>query len=245
MKSNWLLITTLIGFCVSRAIADDTANVLSNGDFANGKANWSGDVKDASDGDVTNITASMDTQTKASGMILTLKPHDWTKVSQVFNTRESALVFAMKYQTSADFSETLSQMGPSGSAYLTSNLSMLLGIPLQLQQQDHPHPPGMNGMTGMNVDKQPFVGIVIADLSQNLVFSKYVPFHPDPSNPQTVGVVFHQLEAHEEKTFYAFFPPGTGTITFSSLSLTKLIAGDPIPATDRPFSPAGLVPPNQ
>jgi len=235
-----ILVIALITLGTSHALADEK-NVLSNGDFSNGKANWSGDVKDASEADVTNITASMDNQTKASGMVLTLKPHDWTKVSQTFNTREAALAFVMKYVTSADFAETAPQSQSGGQAFFLANLSTLLGIPLQ---QDN-HPPGRPGMNnGMGGDKRPFVGIVIADLSQNTVFYRYVPFSPDPNTPQTAKTVFHELMAHEEKSFYAFFPPGTGTITFSTISLSKVSAPD-APSSDRPFAPGGGVPPGQ
>jgi len=91
--------------CANHAAADDEKNVLANGNFANGKASWKGDIKDGTSSDMTDIASSMSDQGKVTGMMVALNGH-WTKFSQVFSTRETALNFSMTYQTSADFAET-------------------------------------------------------------------------------------------------------------------------------------------
>jgi hypothetical protein len=238
--TKWLLAIALLALWTNTVSADGDGNVLSNGDFSNGKANWKGDIQDLSDGDVTNIASPMGNQKKSSGIILTLKP-DWTRVSQVFSTRETTLGFSMNFQVSTDFAETPppDKRGEpqGGESFFMANLANLVNIPLKKDRSSH---------RGEPVDTRPFIGLVIVDIMQNTVFTQYVPLKPIPGTPQIVSAQFDSLEAHEEKTFYAFFPPGTGTVTFYNISLTKAApAGSQpgAPVSDRPFSPGALTPP--
>jgi hypothetical protein len=43
-----------------------------------------------------------------------------------------------------------------------------------------------------------------------------------PDNPKTVTGILKGLVAHEEKTLYLIFPPGTGSVTLASVSLSPL-----------------------
>ncbi len=207
----------LIGFAFTSA-ALPAADILANGDFAQGKAHWKGDGKDASSADMTDISAPLGSQSAVKGMLLKLKG-DWTSISQIFNTRETKLTFSMTYKTTPDFSLSGGRPGPGGAPSpmnrpggqlgfggLQPILEKLVGFRLQ----------GGGGPIRPNAAL-----LVIADPAQNQVMYTWVPLPPASTEVQTTGTTIDGLMAHEEKTFYLAFPPGAGTITFQKLSLEK------------------------
>ena len=83
MKS--LLLLALFAVSVQAAQAD----ILANGDFADGTAHWKGDHLTALD-------------TPSQGIVLKLNPKSWTKIAQTFNTRENSLDYEITYSFTAE-----------------------------------------------------------------------------------------------------------------------------------------------
>jgi len=62
------------------------ADILANGDFADGAAHWRGDGSDSGN----------------QSLVIQLDHSKWTYVSQLFNTKDNALDFSITYKTSSD-----------------------------------------------------------------------------------------------------------------------------------------------
>jgi hypothetical protein len=191
--------------------------ILVNGDFQDGKAHWKGDGKDAASDDITDINSPLSNQGSTSGMLLQLRS-DWTSVSQIFNTRETELVFSMSYKTSSDFALGNGNGGDGSIGGIESVIENLVGFPLQHRD--------------IMIHKNCAL-VVISDPSQNLVIYSEVRLPAASSDEQKVSTKIPGLMAHEEKTFYLAFPPGTGTITFHHIALDKPDGGAAAP--ESPF----------
>jgi|ERR1700677_1257948 len=187
-------------------------DILANSDFTDGKAHWHGDGQDASSIDSTDASASLSNAGSAKGMIVHLANH-WTSVSQTFNTQDDKLTFSMTYTTSSDYV-------PENfvTDYFWSSLGGFLGIKLK------------GG--GFKADPNSAL-VVIADLAQNTVFTALVDAKPAPNGAVTSSATIDGLLAHEEKTLFVIFPDGTGSITFSNISLDK--ADDAPAPSQNPF----------
>jgi len=212
--SKVLLLALSLSLAVTVLRAD---TILVNGDFSQGKAHWKGDAKDAASGDMTDISTSMSDQGASSGMMVQLKPNDWTYVSQDFNTRETTLVFSMAYKTSSDFSLANGNGGDGSIGGIEAILERLVGFPLQRKD--------------ISIHKGAAL-VVVSDPSQNLVIYAASKLSSG-ADQQKSAVKIDGLMAHEDKTFFLAFPPGQGTITFQNIALTKPDAANPAP--DNPF----------
>jgi len=214
----FLLLFAALALCATQSPAED---ILANGNFANGKAGWKGDGKDAGGTSIDDVAASMDNQGSASGMVVSLK-RGITYVSQTFHSAETALVLSMTYKTSNDFQATGNARAGRSSG------------PPGAPTQPGGMPPGMGGsggpitaILGFQVQGElPMPGkdqavVLIADPSQNAVISALSPFPASPGAAHTSTVTLDQLMAHEEKTLYIFLPTGSGDVTFSNISLAK------------------------
>lgn len=219
-----LLFVAGLSACASEVLAHD---ILVNGNFAQGKAHWKGDGKDASGSSIDDISASMGSQGQVSGMLVNLK-HGITYVSQMFRSGDTALTLSITYTTSADFNATGAAHagaagGPLGSQNGTIDaggpITDILGFPVIGQLPT----PGKDQAVAL-----------IADPSQNAVISALIPFPASPGGPHTSTITFDRLMAHEDKTLYLFLPPGEGSVTFSQISLAKPGAA---PSSDTPFQP--------
>ncbi len=180
-------------------------DILANSDFSNGKAHWKGDAEEASasvaDGGLGNGAAS-------NGLILNLKPHSWTSISQTFNTSESKLALSITYKTSSDY-----KLGWLATDGIIGPLGGFLGIRLR----GNPGP--------MPADS---VLVVIADLAQNAVI--FQPLNLKASDDfTTASIQMDGLMEHEEKTLYIIFPDATGTVNITNISLNKVATSDAAP----------------
>ncbi len=219
------VILMTLGLAVSLAfIAPLKAdNILANSDFSDGSANWKGDGKDASSVDMTDIGTSLDNSGAAKGMIVTLDPKRWKMISQTFETSEKALDFSMTYKTTSDFSEG----AVPGGLGITMILQTMLKIPLQ-SNNGFGFPPNMQQRPGASSSAL----VAIADLDQNVVI--YSPVSANLSTDSTTNSTrLNGLLEHAEKTLYVLFPPGSGSITFSSITLSPV--AKPQQTDDDPF----------
>jgi hypothetical protein len=84
----------LLGFLAGSltAFADD--NVLQNGDFANGLAEWEGDIHSAG--------SAADTSGATSGVVVKMRT-DWTKMTQDFSAGTGSYLLTITYTVTPDF----------------------------------------------------------------------------------------------------------------------------------------------
>ena len=208
-------------------------NILANSDFSNGKANWKGDGQDASAPDITDVSVPLDNSGSVKGMIITLG-QGYKTISQDFSSPDKTLTFSMTYKTSPDYQPD-SLMGSA-----TMIMQSLLKIPLTDSPGPGmpPRPPGMppsmpfGRPQGGSIPKNSAL-VAIADLDQNTIFYSHVSVAA-AGDSTTVTCQITGLLEHAEKTLYVVFPSGTGTITFSNISLTKPDESTAAPS-DNPF----------
>jgi len=92
--------TTLLA-CACLTLLPVRGDILANGDFHNGKAQWKGNIRAASDSAMNDIS-SIDHESDAKGVIVDLKNY-WSVASQSFNSHDKSLDYTVTYQLSADY----------------------------------------------------------------------------------------------------------------------------------------------
>jgi hypothetical protein len=192
-----LVLILLIGCPFSSSRAND---ILANGDFSQGVAHWKGDAKSLStDPDLMDPAARNDTTPSLAGILIPMQSR-WAKISQVFNTKETALDFTITYKTSSDVAFSDASAFP-----VTKTLQSLIGIPFQNSSE--------------TIAPKSWLVILMDPASRT---ATYIPFQPTlgSRDPQTATGSIPKLVAHEEKTFYIAFPPGQGTVTLLKVMLT-------------------------
>jgi hypothetical protein len=177
-------------------------DILANGDFADGAAHWRGDGKSPSDAG----------QPDATGLIIQLDPTKWTKISQVFNTRESALSFTITYKTSSDcaFSNDASK-----------------GTDLMVSVEDLISLTGTRYRNPLRLKAGSWL-LMVNDPSEASMTYYEIQAKIGSPDAQTVTGNIPKLVAHEEKQIFLAFPPGTGTITVTKIALAPT-GGAPTP----------------
>jgi len=145
------------------------------------------------------------TDSDSPDLVIPLKHDTWTKIYQVFHSSDSALKVHVTYTLSADCT-FLPQNGTAGFALTDGVLKDITGL----------HVPNV-GTTLIPVGG--FLSVIV-DLSKPLVFSSILGGKVS-TDSQTASGFFYDLNPHEEKTFYLAFPPGTGTVTLTNVSLVS------------------------
>jgi hypothetical protein len=95
IKTLLCLTFLLVPICV-RAV-----ELLSNGDFSNGNDHWLGDGVTPSQMPPGSPLAASNSNVEKE-LIVPLRPHGWTKVSQAFHTHAAQYTFLIKFKTSPD-----------------------------------------------------------------------------------------------------------------------------------------------
>jgi len=173
------------------------ADILVNGDFADGHAHWKGDAKDPdpNSGDLSNPTP-------LAGVTITLRKDKWTKIYQYFTTREKKLHYSITFTLSSDYKPDRDQPRNAGFAP-TPGLDDIIGVPIYYGD------PGGDWM---------------CILAQAGMGSSSFPIHPNPkkTDPQTFRGVLRGAPGEDplDMTLVFAFPPGQGTITLTSISMT-------------------------
>jgi hypothetical protein len=206
MKKLFLVLFTV--FCLVTVRAD----ILSNGDFSDGKSHWKGDLRAASE-QKSNDAASLEHANNTPGVIVDLKPA-WTQISQVFNSHETAFTYKITYQLSDDFAPA-----PEDPAAIIS------------KKHHNPNKPNLflsklvdASVAASNVD--PPMGnellLLIVDMS-NLTFQEVkLQLNPTTNGQQTFTGTLNELGAHDEKNLFLVFPAGQGSVTLLNVSLTPV-----------------------
>ncbi len=178
-------------------------DILANGDFTQGTAHWKGDGKNLSDTDLADPSARNNTAPSSNGILIPLQTK-WTRISQIFNTKEKALDCSVTYKFSPGIAFSNTYPGSTENTGIAL-LETITGI--KLMGLMPPIPKG--GLL-----------VIISDPTNNLLSSEIIQPNLSSLDEQTSKVTIPHLTAHEEKTLYLAFPPGEGTVTVLKVELT-------------------------
>jgi hypothetical protein len=179
---------------VMAAVIPLRADILVNGNFADGRAHWKGDAQDPDTGGDLSQNPS-----NQGGVTITLKKDKWTKIYQVFSTHEKKLHYSITFTLSPDYEPDKSQ--PEGSMSPSPGLDDIEGLyPLY----------GYRGGNWMCITAQGY--------SQSSFM-----LHPDEkkTDSQTLtGIIPGAPDVTNDMLIVFAFPPGVGTITLTKVALT-------------------------
>ena len=184
MKTLALLLFLASG---SAALAD--TDVLENGNFSDGLTHWDGDVHAAG--------GSSDDSNSTTGVVVTLRSGDWTKISQEFD-------------------------GKAGQYLLTITYTATPGMTISNRAEDYQNTTskmGLNGMAPINTLPGDWCLMVVDSGASRSAYWQITPIL-NGTGVQTIKtqVILQSGDAHK-KAFYLGFPPGSGTINLQSITL--------------------------
>jgi hypothetical protein len=225
-RSSLLFLVPLLAAAPLLAQDDSGASdeVLKNATFADGTTYWHGDCKPAgSDSSTDFITSS----SNATGLMVELHSTSWTKVTQEIRSKPAppSAVLTITYQVSPDF-----KLSDHGADYVNCGPNVGFGgasIPSQqgkiIAFVDVP-PVSRSSVAGSTG------GNTLITIYDDHVSYAYLAPATDQS-PQTFTVTLRPppptADCHQ--TFCLAFPPGSGSITFTKISLTPGSATSPNP----------------
>jgi hypothetical protein len=177
------------------------ADILANGDFADGPAHWKGDAKEISSDDLT--------AGNQPGVVVTLKKDAWTKIYQTFSTHEKEVQYSITFKLSSDYQVDQTPYDPSSGSVSgpSPGLDDIEGVyPLYAY--------AYNGAWTLVVQEFGASGW------------NYIHPRPDPrkTDAQTLTGTIRRLTDHAEKILILAFPPGKGTVTLTNIALTSTTA---------------------
>ena len=173
-------------------------NWLQNGDFANGADHWRGDGR--SPADIT--AAATDPFAKpdpllSKGLIIPLKAHSWTKISQNFRTKSADLELTINYVFSPGLTLSDREDDYVNVPKQIDNL-IFLSFNLPVRQCMVLFSDLSNGVKGIHYDFTPKFGT---------------------TEVQTLHAEVNGLTQLEDEVITISFPPGTGNVILQSVAL--------------------------
>jgi len=184
MKTLALLLFLAGGSVV---LADDDA--LQNGDFSDGITHWEGDVHTAG--------SSSDDSNSTSGVVVSLRSGDWTKISQIFEGKSGNYILTITYAT-------------------TPNLTV------SDRDEDYKNTTQKMGLAGLPPESTKVGDWVLIMVDTGISRFNYWEIPPvlNGTGVQTIKTqVSLKSDDNHEKAFYLGFPPGSGTINLQSVTL--------------------------
>jgi hypothetical protein len=186
------------------ALADN--NLLQNGDFSSGIAEWEGDCHSPTSEDATpDLSANplnTPTATAAQGVLVKLRHEDWTKMYQDFD-------------------------GKAGQYLLTISYSLSPDAKFSTSPQDYADIPGATGFSRFrSFSGTPGKWIVIVNDLGSMRFSYWeIAGQGQPGATQTfTAQVKLNSDDEEKKSICLIFPPGDGQVTVKSVTLAPQVA---------------------
>jgi hypothetical protein len=178
------------------ALADDSTNLIRNGDFSSGISHWEGDCHSPSSNDApADLSAGPNSPSVPQGVYIQLRPGDWTKMTQDFEGKEGTYTFSISYALSSD------------ATFSTS-------------ADDYSDIPGATGMSRFpKFGIRPGTwGLIVLDLGA----WRYWTWEVDPpaagkSTTYTTAVKITSTDG--DKTLCLVFPPGNGVVTITKVSM--------------------------
>ena len=194
--------------------------VLKNATFSDGTTYWHGDCKPAGSNSSTDLTTSA---SSTSGLMVELHSTSWTKVTQELRSKPApaSSILTITYQVSPDFklsdrTEDYGNCGP-GAGFEGANIPSLPGKLVAFIDV----PPVSRASIS------PYGEITKVKIYNDHVTYAYITPAADQS-PQTFTATMrpHPPTAESHQTVCLTIPPGSGSITFTKISLTSGSAGD-------------------
>jgi len=202
MKNKLSLILSLLALLLPLR-ADD---IVANGDFSQGPANWDGDVPNADDVAMQNFTSGKGAT--PAGITIQLQQDKWTYISQVVHTTEDSLKCTVAWRISPDCSLITDAAQGKGSVMSKDTFGNLTGY-----DYGYSMPVAAGQWILMAVKRESGMPKTPWDACE-------VALHGDPSKQQNATVSFNSLGSYGEKKIVLAFPPGQGSITILKVSLT-------------------------
>ncbi len=213
----FLLLAFLTGgmLLAQDASTDSPDEVLKNSTFSDGTTYWHGDCKPASSDMTTDFTSS---SSASGGMLVELHSSSWTKVTQELRSKSAPFnaLLTITYQVSSDFklSDRAGDYGNCGPnvGFGGANIPSQAGNVIAFVDV----PPISRSSVSSSGDGNTLVTIYDDHVS-------YAPFAPSTAaSPQTATIRMHPPgptpDSHQ--TFCLAFPPGSGSITITKISMT-------------------------
>jgi hypothetical protein len=209
--------------------SDNDQENLKNADFSDGSTYWHGDCKPAASELTNDFTSSA--ASEAKGIVVELHPSSWTKVTQEILRYKgpitpAGMVLTIVYQTSGDFS-----LSSRRDDYTS------VGNKLDFEGATLPERPGQFLAF---IDVPPPSRVTVSSSGTLNTYTIY-PDHVSlaaltpatGSNPQTftTRMVLPPKGPDDKPTFCLAFPPGTGTVTISKVSLAPGSGSDSGPGS--------------
>jgi hypothetical protein len=183
MKTLALLLF-LGGVIIARA--DD--NLLQNGDFSGGVAHWYGNVQ--TPGDLDDATLP------DSGVVIKLRPHDWTRANQDFQVKAGTYNLNIVFTLISGF-----HFSDQYSDYI--NLPKVLDFPAG----DHP----VDGSIGQ------WVAIIADNVASSSLYWTGDP--PQSAGQQTYTFKVKDINFDNRQNLSLNFPPGSGYVVLQKVAL--------------------------
>ncbi len=170
------------------------ADILVNGNFADGRAHWKGDAQEPdTGGDLTNPNPQ-------GGVVINLKKDKWSKIYQTFSTHEKKLHYSITFTLSSDYQPDRDQPQSSGFAE-TPGLDDIEGVPIYYAR-------GQGSWMG-----------IIAQTGRGSWSFRLRP-DANKTDAQTLsGTIEGATDENDDMTVVFAFPPGSGSITLTNISL--------------------------
>jgi hypothetical protein len=167
-------------------------NILVNSTFADGHAHWGPDAKDIDSGD-------LGASSTPAGAVVQLKKDKWTKIYQVFTVRDKKLYYTITFQLSNDY-----KLGSQDSKdHSNADLGDIPGIMWQWSLPEH-------------------CWSMLIQGGDNYTQDDLEPDRSKLGQSQTLSGHLNDLHTDVESVFLLAFPPGEGSITFSTVSLSNV-----------------------
>jgi hypothetical protein len=190
-------VRTLFGLLFVLGIASAPADeLLKNGDFSDGKTHWFGDGETPADLAPDNPLAPKDPAAAEKELLVELKPHRWTKVTQEFRTHAGQYQIRLRFKLSPDvkfsndkedYDKAYEDIGLWNEPTFTPVGSFLYGV----------------------IDSSKIFG-----LYSNCRLKKLQEPNPD------LELTVNDTRTSDAKTLYLAFPPGSGTVVIAAASVS-------------------------
>ena len=178
------------------------ADILVNGNFADGRAHWKGDAQPLDQSDLSSPSTT-------AGVTITLKKDKWTKIYQFFTSKERKLRYSITFKLSDDYNvdQDTSPNSSDSISFRTPGLDDIEGM----------FPFFLSARGGRWVLIPYEAGAGWSDV--------YLSPDTKKSDSQTLtGEIrgFNDNNGTNERLFLLAFPPGEGTITLSNITLEPI-----------------------
>ena len=179
------------------AVPSPADNWLQNGDFSSGRDHWRGDGQTPADMAPSNPFDKPDPLLN-KGLIISLKAHRWTKITQDFRTKAAQLV-------------------------LTINFIFSPGLSFSTKDEDYKNIPHQidNPLYG-SFDLKPTEWMVQFTDFGNAARGEYYTIEgkPGANGAQTEHMDVNNVTPLEDEVITIAFPPGSGNVILQNVSLS-------------------------